>query len=522
MIKKLVKEWKWEIIFGAGIILLAFFLRSYSLTRLPIFADEAIYVRWAQIMRAEPSLRFVPLSDGKQPLYMWMVIPFFKVIKDPLLAGRFLSVIMGMGTLVGVFLLTYLLFKNKKAAAVAGLVYAISPFSVFFDRMALVDSMLTFFGVWTLVLGILTAKTKRLDCAMLTGFALGGGLLTKSPAIFFVLLLPFTWLLANWTKSAKGKLGQVIKLLLLYGISLLIGYGLYNILRLGTNWQMIAIRNKDYIYPLTHFFSSPLDPFKSFILMVIEWFWTLGPGIILVLAGLGIGFTMKKFPKEILVLSVWFLGPILVQSEFAKAFTARYIFFSIPTLFILAASPFVLHKDIVKKIATVLLIFFVFLALKNDYYFLTDPEKANLPRSERSGYLEDWTSGTGIKEVGDFIRQEYLREPNKKIVVGTEGYFGTLPDGLQIYLNDLREITVIGVGIDLKEIPQSLLESKKAGNKTYLVINSTRFFGNPEKLGLQLLAVYPKAVKPGGARETLLFFEVTPSAIFDKPQAIKI
>ena len=56
--------------------------RLYQLTLLPVFADEAIYIRWAQVMKAESTLRFLPLSDGKQPLFMWSVIPFFKLFSD--------------------------------------------------------------------------------------------------------------------------------------------------------------------------------------------------------------------------------------------------------------------------------------------------------------------------------------------------------------------------------------------------------------------------------------------------------
>ena len=78
----------------AGIFVLAlFFTRLYHLTILPVFADEAIYVRWAQVMRAEETLRFLPLSDGKQPLFMWLIIPFFKMFSEPLFAGRFVSVL---------------------------------------------------------------------------------------------------------------------------------------------------------------------------------------------------------------------------------------------------------------------------------------------------------------------------------------------------------------------------------------------------------------------------------------------
>ncbi|MCX6705960.1 MAG: hypothetical protein NTV24_02535, partial [Candidatus Woesebacteria bacterium] len=146
------------------------------------------------------------------------------------------------------------------------------------------------------------------------------------------------------------------------------------------------------------------------------------------------------------------------------------------------------------------------------------PSLANLPNSERSGYLEEWTAGDGIKEISEYLRNENIKEPNKKIVVGTEGFFGTLPDGLQIYLNDVPEITVIGTGLDFKEVPQSLMESKKFGNKTYLVVNKSRFFGDADKLGLELVAVYPKALrineesrefKLKGPQEVLYFFELS-------------
>src|SRR5258708_26682453 len=86
-----------------GIIILYLLLRLPSLTYQPIFADEAIYIRWAQIAKAEPSLRFISLQDGKTPLYMWLMAPFLILIPDPLFAGRFLSVVSGLFTLLGVY-----------------------------------------------------------------------------------------------------------------------------------------------------------------------------------------------------------------------------------------------------------------------------------------------------------------------------------------------------------------------------------------------------------------------------------
>ena len=512
--RKIFNEWKWYLFGGSATLLVAVFIRVYNLTLLPVFVDEAIYIRWAQVMRAESTLRFLPLSDGKQPLFMWLVIPFLKVFSDPLLAGRLVSIASGAATLVGIFLLAYVLFKSKKVALVAALIYAVSPFSFFFDRMALADSLLSAFGVWTLLFALVALRNLRLDFAMLSGFGLGGGLLTKSPAIFYALMLPTTWLLARFPKGKMEKAIHLIKLFALFLVTLAIGWGLSNILRLGPNFQMIALRNKDYVFPISHFWTNPKDPFIPFMTRSFEWIWSMGPSMTLVFALVGL-LNFKKYPKEIFLISVWFLFPILVQAEFAKVFTARYILFSLPYLYILAASAFLLRGRL-SKILVAGLIILLFQAFKFDYLLLTAPEKADLPTSERTGYLEEWTAGYGIKEAAEILQEEYRQDPEAKIVVGTEGFFGTLPDGLQIYLNDVPEITVIGVGIFIEEVHPSLKESKKAGNKTYLVVNNTRLKGDPEKLGLELIGAYPKALRTEGTKEyiiygpqeALLFFEV--------------
>ncbi|MEK7112150.1 MAG: glycosyltransferase family 39 protein, partial [Patescibacteria group bacterium] len=182
------------------------------------------------------------------------------------------------------FLLSYNHFKSKKVAIIASLIYAVSPFSFFFDRMALVDSLLSAFGVWTLFFALVAIRQLRLDFAMLSGFALGGGLLTKSPAIFYALMLPLTWLFTKFPREKMGKVVHLIKLLALFLVTLVIGVGMYNILRLGPNFNMIAHRNIDYIYPLEHLLTRPLDPFLPFINRSFEWIWSMGPSLTLVFA----------------------------------------------------------------------------------------------------------------------------------------------------------------------------------------------------------------------------------------------
>lgn len=534
-----ILKYKIEILTGIGIVFLHFFLRIYNLTILPVFADEAIYIRWAQVMANESTLRFLPLSDGKQPLFMWTVIPFLKLFSDPLVAGRTVSVLTGFGTLIGIFLLTLYLFKSRWPALAASFIYAVSPFAVFFDRMALVDSMLTMFGVWVLLLGILTARTLRLDFAMLTGFALGGALLTKSPALFYSLFLPLNIIFTPVIKKIKPpriSLNTVLKFIALLVVAYIIGYAMYNVLRLGPNFELIGQRNQDYVLPLSHLWTNPLDPFLPYVDRAKEWLLMLGPAGLVILGVAGIVLGLKRFPKEIVILLAWAVVPILAQSEFAKVITARYILFSLPFIVVLASVAFLAVQKQFKIFIFAIFAFFAVHAITIDYYLITNPEKAPLPQSERSGYLEEWTAGGGIREVADFVKARHSQNPNERIIIGTEGYFGTLPDGLQIYLTDIPGITVIGVGITIAEVPEQLINAKKTGDTVFLVANSSRMLAKfdrdataaarkGEEMGMKVVASYPKAKRARmdahpylfyGERDILYLFEVTDTAIAPK------
>jgi len=496
-LKKLFNEWKWLVLVLVIILFIGLGLRVCSLTILPIFADEAIYIRWAQVMRAESTLRFLPLSDGKQPLFMWLMIPLLKLIQDPLFAGRFLSVLTGMGTILGVFVASYLLFKSKKVALIASFVYSLVPLAVFFDKMALADSMLTMFGVWILAIGIVLVRTLRLDVAMILGFVLGGALLTKSPALYFSLLLPT---LVLFIQKKKDFWRYFILLIPTY----LIGYGIFNILRLGPNFHMLALRNLDYVYPLSHLLSSPLDPFKPFVDRSKEFYWIMGGGSLMIM--------------WLVSYLVWFLGPILISSEFSKTMTARYVLFSLPFYVIIASAIFLINTKKLKIIQFLLISIFVVWSLIFNYKLLSNPETANLPRSERSGYLEEWTAGQGIREISDYLKSQSLRN-NQTIVVGTEGYFGTLPDGLQIYFDSSlipsngSKVKVIGIGLQLDKVPEQLVDAKKAGDIVYMVVNNERMNTDYTKLDLKLIKEFKKATRPNGTTQSLLLFEVLDETI---------
>jgi hypothetical protein len=92
-ISEFIKQRKILILATLFIIALYFFLRLYHLTSLPLFIDEAIYIRWGTIARLDATQRFISLTDGKQPLFVWIMWPMVKIFSDPIIAGRIVSVL---------------------------------------------------------------------------------------------------------------------------------------------------------------------------------------------------------------------------------------------------------------------------------------------------------------------------------------------------------------------------------------------------------------------------------------------
>lgn len=486
-----------------GIFGLAASLRVVHLNLLPVFADEAIYIRWAQVMRAESTLRFLPLSDGKQPLFMWAVIPTLKFISDPLIAGRFVSVLAGLGTTFGVATAAYLLFKNTRLAVIAGLLWVVLPYAVFFERLALVDALLTSFYIWFFNFLLLSAIRSRWDLSMIAGFSLGFAWLTKSPAVFAIALSPSLLLLLP--KYSQEHLFRFIFHLL---TALVIATAMYNVLRLGPEFHMIAIRNRDYIHPLTQVLTHPLDPFIPHLKDTFNFYFYLLTPLGLLFALWGIFAGQRHHLKPRLLLALWWLFPVLAQAFIAKGFTARYLLFTTPFAVIIAGYA-IEHvglrsqKHLLFYLAAALV---VVPSLWWDLRLITQPATAPLPRIERSGYLEEWTAGFGLKEVSSALRQAAATGP---VVVGSEGFFGTPFDALGMYLNSQNRIRIVGVGVDIDSIPSQLVTAV-SDNQVFLVVNSSRFHADPHTVpGLKLLAVYPKAHRPDNTREELLFFQVT-------------
>src|SRR3989344_1978316 len=101
----LLKQYSNKVALSLGLLLGYLITRLYGIMSLPLFTDEAIYTRWSQIARYDANWRFISLTDGKQPSFVWFDMIVMRLANDPLLAGRLVSVLAGIVALVGIYFL---------------------------------------------------------------------------------------------------------------------------------------------------------------------------------------------------------------------------------------------------------------------------------------------------------------------------------------------------------------------------------------------------------------------------------
>ncbi|MGA2967977.1 MAG: glycosyltransferase family 39 protein [Candidatus Levyibacteriota bacterium] len=446
---KLVSQHKWEIVFSLLLAVAYFVLRLIFLSRLPIFTDEAIYVRWAQIALHDSSWRFISLTDGKQPMYVWVVMALMKFIRDPLIAGRLVSVATGFATMLGLFALTLELFKNKRTAFLVAALYIVYPFAQVLDRMALYDSMVATFYVWALYFSVLLVRKVRLEIAYTLGFVIGGGVLTKSSNFFSIYLLPLLLILFDFKqKKAKRKLGEFV---LLAVFAAAISYGLYSILRLSPLYEMIATKNATFVYPFSQWIQHPFAYFLSNLNGLTSWLLQYLTPSFLILVLLAILF-INKFFKEKIVLLLYFVLPFLALALFGKIIYPRFVFLMSLMLLPLAAwslnflfgkaEKFFAKKIIYSRIAQlILLIVVIVYPLYVSTLFAVNPLKAPIADADHGQYTDSWAAGWGVKESIAFFEKQ---AQNQKIFIATEGTFGLLPESLEMYMVSNKNVTIKG------------------------------------------------------------------------------
>lgn len=466
-----LQRYRWEILAGISILFIFLVTRIYNILSLPIFTDEALYVRWAQIAKQDAAQRFISLTDGKQPMFIWLSVVFMRFTADPLLAARMVSVFAGMSTMVGLFLLGRLVFSKEWIGILSAGLYTIFPFALVYDRMALYDSLVGSFAVWSLFFAILLVRTLRLDVALGFGMVLGAGVLNKTSGFISAYILPLTLLLFDFVK--KDRTRRLTRWVLLAGIAVFLMYAYYSVLRLSPFFYIIDEKNTIFYYPfpkdpsaIIGWLTERLKYFSGNILGLWDWFinyltWPL----IFLMAG---SFVVdKKFWREKVLLVLWFLVPFVVLALIGKVLYPRFIFFMTLSLVPLAAFSLYQLRTLIKNnlLRVACYVLLVILMLRADYVILTDFAHAPIPKSDLGQYINDWPAGGGVREAVEFFANE---AENGMIFIGTQGNFGLLPYALEIYLVDKPNVTIKGYW-PLNDNPPEEVLQKSQEMPTYFV-----------------------------------------------------
>lgn len=452
-------------IIGAGLLVCVLYigLRIVSLRQLPLFTDEAIYARWAQQGFFDAQLRLASLSDGKQPFYIWLVSLMMHLIGNPVTAGRLVSVISGFVTMSGLSLLVYLLTRSYKLTLATMLFYAVYPFAVVLDRMALYDSLLGALYVLNLVICYRLSRQPELGMSLLLGFVWGFALLTKSSAVIFLLLSPAVLLLNFRRRDLKFYLKFFSYLITAAVVALILN----SVILLSPDWKFISQKNGLFVYGIRELIDAGL--FKILVRNIFVFAgWIAGylswPVILILAYGV---FSYRRKDTNASVLVIMALLPIVIYAFFGKIIYPRYLFFM--TLTALPAAVLFMHEILRKRNGLIWLFGAVFAFLIYvDTGILFALPTAMIPAEDKYQYANSYLSGGGLKEITNYLLPVAR---NRQITIITEGKYGSLPTTtMEIFFGYNPNVRIYPVDDFKNGLPPEILADSR-NIPTYVITN---------------------------------------------------
>ena len=429
------------------------FSRLYNLRLLPIFLDETTYIQWSlNIWHAHRTELWralnESLSDGKflHILFLSLVSPW---APDPLLGTRLISVLAGTVTLWSCYAIGKRLY-GVEVGLFSALLYIVCPFGLFYDRMALPDSLLcagSVFTVWAAI-AFVQERSWRYCLALSLSLALTPLVKVTGVVVFVIPLL--SCLLLPGPQTASIQLRRRFPLVYVAAIAC-IGVVYVPDYLLGGQKPLAGI-----LY-LTAF-SGRLDIWGvlragwDHLLLAAPWVLTYFTLPIVVVGIVGFFLALISVDRRALLLAsvcVSLFGSILFLSD--VMFPRYFVWTTGPWVVLTAATVVQLSKVTARRmklgriaLATVTTIYLVLVcmpAIWLDYEVIANIPAARLPEMDRFQYIEGWPSGYGVEEAARFFEAEAERLPEGLMVICSE-YGGNSYAGLRILLRRERKIRI--------------------------------------------------------------------------------
>ena len=498
------------------ILVIAFLFLCYGasrlcgLTRLPIFVDEGIHIkRAAEIWGGD---LWKPLAYGKllQILFTSLVVRW---APDPLWMSRFITVVFGALAMWACYEIGKRLYNERVGLLSAGL-FILSPFTLFFDRMALADGILSSFAALTLLWSIGIVQKAKKRYIYLLGLSLVFGILTKISGLFLLLTPLLTWMLLEKRKELRSwwHLGTA------YGLAL--GLSAYPVWVFFRETEQLAEKS---IIAGTSLGLRYL--FTANIQMAFEWLWTYWTPPVLVLAMLGLLIALIKRQRSGILLAILAFFPIFAFSVASNIWFPRYILFTTVPLLVLASWSLIqsinlfgawikrrswqFQWDIIRIILYILSFAVIcFTALRIDYHLWSDIAQTPLPKTDRIVYIEEWPSGYGVLEAARYLRQETASHPEGILVIYPFGG-DAIQFGLWVYMMHEHRVTLKYLNLHDPGSFSTLSTWAKEKPTFILLHNPSISSCKEEDVDMEKLLSMAKLVrsypKPGGKRSVEIY-----------------
>lgn len=421
-----------------GLILFYFIFRLINLTKLPIFNDEAIYLDWGWREIHRPGFLYYSLYDAKQPFLMWIFGISESIFTDPLFAGRLVSVIAGFLTLVGIYKLSKEFF-SVKVGLIAIFLYSIIPLFSFYDRQALMESLIATIGIWGcyfLLKSLLKPSSKIFP--ILLGITLGIGFFTKSTALLFLisgLIVATIYIIITKKFSLLNMLVVTIAAFLVTILFLLINPEFWS--TLPTNSRYVLTLNEILAFPFKIWINSLVGNLQISLVFITP--------LILITSLIGTIYVfIKKQTNQIIFIS-FFMVAVLGATILVKIPSDRYLVSFLPFIVIPAAYVLIIFFNKQKVLGGLFILLTILIPFGLTSLQILNPTLyliKTIPYSPsvNATYLQGITSGFGINEAVNYFETAANGKP---IIVGVAENTGNPESALITYFNKSPNIQVV-------------------------------------------------------------------------------
>ncbi|KAB2866277.1 MAG: hypothetical protein F9K46_02645, partial [Anaerolineae bacterium] len=171
-----------------GLLWLLWFTRAHDIMALAVFVDESLHILRAQMV-FDFNDATASILPGKLLLYYYLGLFVPQNVGGAWLSREAIALLALLGAAL-TFALARQLFHRWSISLLAVILYALSPFMLFFERMALSDTFTMIFGLSLAIVSLKLACQPTRKNSILVGLLFGLALLAKLIALPWI-LLPF-------------------------------------------------------------------------------------------------------------------------------------------------------------------------------------------------------------------------------------------------------------------------------------------------------------------------------------------